>query len=105
MGRDEIATRSAAGVIGADAAVDVAGVEGNVGVLGGAGLAGPDGGNIEGERGGGGALWAKAEEAARMQTESLNPNEGMFTYVAYYYNNRRHSGRSGALFSIVQPQH
>jgi hypothetical protein len=31
-----------------------------------------------------GALWAKAEEEARMQTQSLNPNEGMI-YVAYYF--------------------
>jgi hypothetical protein len=86
MGRDEIAAGSAAGVIGADAAVDVAGIEGNVGVLGGARLAGPDGGDIEGERGGVGALWAKAEEAARMQTGSLNPNEGMLYLCSILLN-------------------
>jgi hypothetical protein len=72
-----MAARSAAGGIGADAAIDVAGIEGNVGALGGARPPGPDGGVIEGERGGGGALWAKAEEAAKMQTESLIRNEGM----------------------------
>ena len=54
MGRDEITAGSAAGVIRADAAVDVAGIKGNVGVLRGVRLAGPDGGDIEGERGGGG---------------------------------------------------
>ena len=53
MGRDEIAAGSAAGVIGADAAVDIAGIEGNIAVLGGARIAGPDGGDIEGERGAG----------------------------------------------------
>ena len=51
MGRDEKAAGRSAGVISADAAVDVAGIEWNVGVLGGVGLAGPDGGDIEGQRG------------------------------------------------------
>ena len=51
MGRDEVAAGSAAGVIGADAAVDVAGIEGNVAVLGGVSLAGPDGGDVKGKWG------------------------------------------------------
>ena len=62
MGRDEIAAGSAAGVIGADAAVDVAGIEGNVGVLGGARLAGPDGGDVESERGRGGSALGEGGE-------------------------------------------
>ena len=73
-------------------------------MLGGAGLAGPDGGDIEGERGGGGCALGEGEEAARMQTESLNRNEGIGTYVVYYSNNIRHSGRSGTLFLFVQPR-
>ena len=51
VGGDEVASGGGAGVVGADAAVDVAGVEWDVGVLRAAGLAGPDGGDVEGERG------------------------------------------------------
>ena len=72
-----MAARSAAGVIGADAAIDVAGIEGNVGALGEPGLLGRTEATSKASGAGVGALWAKAEEAARMQTESLNPNEGM----------------------------
>ena len=50
MGGDEIAAGSGAGVIGADAAVNVAGIEGNIGVLGRTLTAGPDRSDIEGER-------------------------------------------------------
>jgi hypothetical protein len=48
-----------------------------------------------------GALWAKAEKAARMQRGSLNLNKGM--YLCSILLNII-DGRSGTLFSIVQPQ-
>ena len=53
MGGDEIAAGSGAGVIGTDAAVNIAGIEGNIGVLGRTLTAGPDRSHIEGKRRGG----------------------------------------------------
>ena len=78
VGRDKKAAGGGAGVVGTDGAVDVAGVEWDIGVLRAPGLVGRTEATSKASVAGAGALWAKAaEQAARMQTGSLNPNEGM----------------------------
>ena len=72
MGGNEVSAGGGAGVVWADGAVDVSGVEWDVGALRFAWLAGADGGCVEGELGGVGGcrcrcgvFWAIAAMAGR----------------------------------------